>query len=138
MFEYWLWFLSLNTQPCPDFPMKPSVLDFQKTLLFQKSSFIFDLYAPLSGWCSSSRLLPTPGPLPTLLESSEFPEHTWNTWTRVWGRCSAWAEANIQTPSSSGWVVQCTVCNDNNCLKHLFFNYIKIYWFLVKYWVLLV
>ena len=115
MFEYQLWFLPLTTRPCLDSLTKPSVLNFRKSLSLQRSSFILDFYTPFSLYNAPvPDYFWTPKPILTLLESSESPDCTWNTWTRVWGRCSTWGEANIQTPLGSGEVVQDTVWHDNN------------------------
>jgi len=58
IFKYQLWFLSLTTWPHLDSPMKPSVPNFWKTWSLQRSSFLPNLYAPLSlDYTPSSRLL---------------------------------------------------------------------------------
>ena len=79
----------------------------------------------------------TPRPLLTPLESLESLECTWNTQTRVWGRCSTWAEANVRTPLGSGWVVQCTIqhldnMGDMDCLVS--WGTIEVYGFVLQ-WV---
>jgi len=95
MFEYQLWFLSLTTWTCLNPRKDPFCSGFLETLCHSRdSSFILDLYAPLS-------LDDAPVPyftseLPDHFQhfwnSSESPEYTWNTWTRVWGglQCMIW------------------------------------------------
>ena len=58
MFKYQLWFpvIDYSTRYWP--PMKPLFQTSGNPLSLQRSSFILDLYAPLSGLHSSSGLLP--------------------------------------------------------------------------------
>jgi len=109
----------IDYSTCLDSPMKPSVPNFRKPSSLQRYSFILDFYTPLSlDYTPVLNYFWTSRPLPTLLESLESLELTWNTWTRIQGGHSAWAEANIQTPLVSGWVVQCTIQHLDNLIHH--------------------
>ncbi len=63
-----------------------------------------------SPWASSQLcpyLLTSSHPVPALpnpsIQGSEIPRYVWNPWTVIEGRCSTWAEANIQYWHDPTW-----------------------------------
>src|SRR5882724_6473751 len=83
--------------------MDPLFWTSRKPLSLQRSSFLLDLYAPLSGLCSVPDLLWNSQ---TTSGTSRNPQSLWNApkilrhkYEVV--RCSAQAEANVPTPLGS-------------------------------------
>jgi len=114
-----LWFLSLTTWPWLD-PHKPPVLDFQKPLCHSSdlASYLTSML-PLSGLCSSSRILPNSWNTSDTSRNPWSPQNTLEIFRYEYKvvRHSAQAEANFWTPLSSRlssavhWTTMVTRCH---------------------------
>ena len=95
MFEYWLWFLSLTTWPCCDPLCNPLFQTSGKPVSLQRSSFILDLYAPLSlDDTTVLDLLPNSQTTPGTSRILGVPRRhlKYSDKSMRWAQCTSWSQ----------------------------------------------